>query len=40
MSNNRKIMGAQTNSVLANVLGWLITGLMTVAVIPLLLSLV
>jgi NRAMP (natural resistance-associated macrophage protein)-like metal ion transporter len=38
ISNNGKIMGARTNSVLANVLGWLITGLMSLAAIALLLS--
>lgn len=40
IGNNKQIMGDYTNSRLVNVLGWLITGIMTVAGIALLVTLV
>ncbi len=40
IANNPKIMGKHTNSLLSNVLGWVITGAMTVIGIALIVSLV
>ncbi len=39
ITNNKKIMGEHTNGMFSNVLGWTITGLMTLASIGLLISL-
>ena len=40
ISNNKKIMGEHTNKKLSNILGWTITGIMSLSAIALLVSLI